>query len=259
MRGKELLDKLDGIDPAFIEAADAPAPKKTHAWLKWAAAAACLALAVLAVFVLRTPEAAPHNPQQWSADMAAADYFRFCEAADGVQIAQSEAILPDDGLERRDFSDQRAALEAAGAIPVIADHPEVSFWAKYNEDGSLQYAELLWMRRDEQGLEHYSDLRVRSGPEPVEIIQDCILIELDEDGNVIEPTVTVTERDGVSIVAEGHEGIEKTLTFQTEHGWYQISGSWNDDFESVVALLDWFWAHPIDYGTFAIENGARIP
>lgn len=259
MRGEELLDKLEGIDPAFIEAADAPAPKKPRAWLKWAAAAACLALAVLAVVVLRTPEAAPQNPQQWSADMAAADYFRFCEAADSAQVTQSEAILPDDGLERRDFSDQRAALEEAGVIPVIEDHPEVSFWAKYNEDGSLQYAELLWMRRDEQGLEHYSDLRVRSGPEPVEIIQDCILIELDEDGNVIEPTVTVTERDGVNIVAEGHDGIEKTLTFRTEHGWYQISGSWNDDFEPVVALLDWFWAHPIDYGAFARENGTPMP
>lgn len=259
MRGEELLDKLEGIDPAFIEAADAPAPKKPRAWLKWAAAAACLALAALAVVVLRTPEAAPQNPQQWSADMAAADYFRFCEAADSAQVTQSEAILPDDGLERRDFSDQRAALEEAGVIPVIDDHPEVSFWAKYNEDGSLQYAELLWMRRDEQGLEHYSDLRVRSGPEPVEIIQDCILIELDEDGNVIEPTVTVTERDGVNIVAEGHDGIEKTLTFRTEHGWYQISGSWNDDFEPVVALLDWFWAHPIDYGAFARENGTPMP
>lgn len=191
--------------------------------------------------------------------MAAADYFRFCEPADSAQVTQSEAILPDDGLERRDFSDQRAALEEAGVIPVIGDHPEVSFWAKYNEDGSLQYAELLWMRRDEQGLEHYSDLRVRSGPEPVEIIQDCILIELDEDGNVIEPTVTVTERDGVNIVAEGHDGIEKTLTFRTEHGWYQISGSWNDDFEPVVALLDWFWAHPIDYGAFARENGTPMP
>ena len=256
MRGKELLDKLEGIDPAFIEAADAPAPKKPRAWLKWAAAAACLALAVLAVFVLRTPEAAPQNPQQWSADMTAADYFRFCEPGDS---AQSDAMMPDDGLEMRDFSDQRAALEEAGVIPVIDDHPEVSFFTKYNEDGSLQYVWLWWMRRDELGLENYSDLRVLSGPRPVEIIEDCILIELDEDGNVIEPTVTVTERDGVSIVAEGHEGIEKTLTFQTEHGWYQISGSWNDDFEPVVALLDWFWAHPIDYGAFARENGTPMP
>ena len=259
MRGKELLDKLEGIDPAFIEAADAPAPKKPRAWLKWTAAAACLALAVLAVFVLRTPEAAPQNPQQWSENMAAADYFRFCEPEDGAQVTQSEAMLPDDGLERRDFSDQRAALEAAGVIPVIDDHPETAFTAKYNEDGSLQYIDLWWMRRDEQGLENYSDLRVLSGPEPVEIIEDCILIELDEDGNVIEPTVTVTERDGVSIVAEGHDGIEKTLTFQTEHGWYQISGSWNDDFEPVVALLDWFWEHPIDYSAFAMENGTQIP
>ena len=256
MRGKELLDKLEGIDPAFIEAADAPAPKRPHAWLKWAAAAACLALAVLAVFVLRTPEAAPQNPQQWSADMTAADYFRFCEPGDS---AQSDAMMPDDGLEMRDFSDQRAALEEAGVIPVIDDHPEVSFFTKYNEDGSLQYVWLWWMRRDEQGLENYSDLRVLSGPRPVEIIEDCILIELDEDGNVIEPTVTVTERDGVSIVAEGRDGIEKTLTFQTEHGWYQISGSWNDDFEPVVALLDWFWDHPIDYTQFAMEKGAAIP
>lgn len=256
MRGKELLDKLEGIDPAFIEAADAPAPKRPPAWLKWAAAAACLALAVLAVFVLRTPEAAPQNPQQWSADMTAADYFRFCEPGDS---AQSDAMMPDDGLEMRDFSDQRAALEEAGVIPVIDDHPEVSFFTKYNEDGSLQYVWLWWMRRDEQGLENYSDLRVLSGPRPVEIIEDCILIELDEDGNVIEPTVTVTERDGVNIVAEGHEGIEKTLTFQTEHGWYQISGSWNDDFEPVVALLDWFWANPIDYAQFAMELGEAIP
>ena len=259
MRGRELLDKLEGIDPAFIEAADAPVRKKPRTALKWAAAAACIALAALAVLLLRTPEAAPQNPQQWSADMAAADYFRFCEAEDGSHVAQSEAILPDDGLERRDFSDQRAALEAAGVIPVIADHPEVSFFTKYNADGSLQYVWLWWMRRDEQGLEHYSDLKVLSGPEPVEIIEDCILIELDENGNVIEPTVTVTERDGVQIVAEGHEGIEKTLTFQTEHGWYQISGSWNDDFEPVVALLDWFWDHPIDYAQFAMEKGAAIP
>ena len=256
MRGKELLDKLEGIDPAFIEAADAPVRKKPRTPLKWAAAAACLALAALAVLVLRTPEAEPQNPQQWSADMAAADYFRFCEPGDS---AQSDAMMPDDGLEMRDFSAQRAALEDMGVIPVIDDHPEVSFFTKYNEDGSLQYVWLWWMRRDEQGLENYSDLRVLSGPEPVEIIEDCILIELDEDGNVIEPTVTVTERDGVSIVAEGHEGIEKTLTFQTEHGWYQISGSWNDDFEPVVALLDWFWAHPIDYGAFAMENGTQIP
>lgn len=48
MRGSELLDKMELVDPVYVERADAkPKPKKT-VWLKWSAAAACLALAVFA-------------------------------------------------------------------------------------------------------------------------------------------------------------------------------------------------------------------
>lgn len=59
MRGNELLDKLELIDPAYVEAADVP-PKKKH-WLKWGALAACLCLIVLgaALFSLRSQENAP--------------------------------------------------------------------------------------------------------------------------------------------------------------------------------------------------------
>ena len=46
MNGNELLEKMDLIDPAYINAAD-PAPKKTNAsWIKWGAAAACICLCV---------------------------------------------------------------------------------------------------------------------------------------------------------------------------------------------------------------------
>lgn len=48
MRGNEFLNKMDLIDPAYIEAADA-APKKRKIWTGWRAAmAACICLVLLA-------------------------------------------------------------------------------------------------------------------------------------------------------------------------------------------------------------------
>ena len=44
MRGNELLDKMELIDPAYIEAADAAPNKRKSAWAKWGVAAACLCL-----------------------------------------------------------------------------------------------------------------------------------------------------------------------------------------------------------------------
>ena len=41
MRGNEFLDKMELIDPAYIEAADVK-QKKKNAWLKWGTMAACL-------------------------------------------------------------------------------------------------------------------------------------------------------------------------------------------------------------------------
>jgi serpin B len=46
MKGKDLLDKMELIDPAYIEAAEAvPVKKKT--WVKWAVPAACLCVVLL--------------------------------------------------------------------------------------------------------------------------------------------------------------------------------------------------------------------
>lgn len=109
---------------------------------------------------------------------------------------------------------------------------------------------LSWQRRDLEGLENYSDISVMVGYEEIPEIQDCIFVELDENGNIVEPAVTVTERDGVKIIARGNEDRDKTITFQNEYGWYQISASWNDTYEDAVSLLDWFWEHPIDFDDF---------
>lgn len=60
MRGNEFLDKMELIDPAYVEAADAM-PKKTRvSWIKWVAAAACFSLTVFTgFFALRKNDTSP--------------------------------------------------------------------------------------------------------------------------------------------------------------------------------------------------------
>lgn len=54
MRGNEFLDKMELIDPAYVETADTATKKKKHAWVKWGAAVACCAIVFLAgIFALR--------------------------------------------------------------------------------------------------------------------------------------------------------------------------------------------------------------
>lgn len=47
MRGNELLNKLESIDPAYIEAAGQASKKEKNTWIKWATLAACLCLVVV--------------------------------------------------------------------------------------------------------------------------------------------------------------------------------------------------------------------
>ena len=56
MRGQDLLEKIEGIDPAYVEAADAK-PKAARRWVKWGALAACAVLALAGFGILRQPYA----------------------------------------------------------------------------------------------------------------------------------------------------------------------------------------------------------
>jgi len=255
MRGNEFLDKMGNVDPAFIEAADSAPKKKKITLAKWTAMAACFCLIVVGAFTIFTgPQT--NTVQRWNAGYSAESYFKFCLAVpEGTSSSESIADTAIPYAQSRYFSGKRQELEADDVIPVIATHPEFTFAVRYNADGSVYCVELLWCRRNEDGLKDYSDLKVVAGYEEVPFINDCIGIGVDDKGNVVEPSVTVTERDGVRIVARGGSRIEKTLTYQTENGWYQISGSWNDSYEAVVELLDWFWEHPIDFKQFPMDAG----
>ena len=52
MRGEEFLEKMELIDPAFVETAEVIPQKRNIVWIKWAAAAACLCLAIVGGVVL---------------------------------------------------------------------------------------------------------------------------------------------------------------------------------------------------------------
>lgn len=135
----------------------------------------------------------------------------------------------------------------------MEQYPEFTCSANYFSDGSFYSLIVTWDRR---GDGEYGSLSVTAGYQELEMpVCDQIEIEVDENGNIIEPAITVTERQGVQIVARGNENRKKTLTFENNYGWYQIEGSWNNSYSDIIALLDWFWEHPIDFERFPMEQG----
>lgn len=240
MNADILFDALEQIDPGMIEAADRPVRRK-NLWIGWIAAAACLCAAVGLLAHLPRAETAPDREQQWSETMRAADYFKNNPQQSGSNAPPPEAcIVMPPYAAAVSLDGERAALEAEQVLPIMPEHPEQDFQAQYNGDGSLYKVVFRWMRRDAgHSLENYSDLSLTAAPKEISELSDEVSVY-----DVGMP-VTVTLRDGIRITAEGGENVPKTLTWRTEDGWYQIGGSWNDSFEDMVALLDWFWAHPL--------------
>lgn len=259
MKNEEMLQAIGKIDDELVYGAvnDAKVKKKKNTWVKWGAMAACLCLVVGAVFTIPNFRSGNHV-QAWNDSYSYKQYFKYSNSGNSVSASASLADSAIPYAETRSFSDDRTTLEAEGIIPAIETHPLFSAEAHYNSDGSLYSITLSWHRRDTEDQKNYSDLTVTAGYEEVPQIEDCIAIEIDDKGNIIETGVTVTEREGVRIVATGNIDQKKVITFQKTSGWYQITGSWNDNYEAVVELLDWFWDHPIDFTRFPIDAGDKF-
>ena len=253
MRGHEMLDAIEHLNPAYIEAAaEKPKTKKTG-WLKWGTMAACLCLIIAGAVHMLSPGEEKSTVLQWSESFPAADYFKYSADDEGVSSSKSISDSAIQYAASRSFSDYRAQMEADGVIPVMPNHPLYSCEVRYYEDGSIFSVTHAWHQRGDT----YSDLTITIGYQEVKVIQDCISIEVDENGNIVEPAVTVTERDGIQIVAEGSENRGKTITFQNDTAWYQITGHSRDSYSAVVTLLDWVWEHPVDFEMFAMEKGVE--
>lgn len=249
MRSERLQDAIGEVKNEYIEDAEMEVRIKKRTWIRWAAAAACLCLIAAGTVFFLNKRPASSEIAQWSEKMTAAEYFRNSGKGNGSgSSAEADLVMAPYAVAVL-FSDERGRLEADGVIPQMTDHPEQSFMAAYNGDGSLYKVDLWWMRRGES-LEEYSDLRLTAAPEELHEISDTVYIPVDEFGNEIPAYVTVTERDGIRIYAEGRENENKTIIWKTDKAWYRISGSFKDSYEDMVALLDWFWAHPLDIALF---------
>ena len=267
MNADLVLDSMEYIDAQLIEHAGRDAQRKRRHWTAWAAAAACLCLVIGGAILLRGRQTDASEAQRWSESMSAGDYFKnSVEKQKGASSSSASLVMPPYAIEAS-INDARGALEAEGVLPVMPEHTEQSFRAEYNGDGSLYKVELWWMRRSEGSLDGYSDLKLTAAPKELHEVSDTVTIRLDEHGNPVSPEVTVTLRDGVTIYGEGGENERKTLIWQTVQAWYQLSGSWNDSYEDLIALLDWFWAHPLSLerfeappeGSFVFSDRERHP
>lgn len=270
MTKTEAFRLIGGIDEKYVEAARRAGAreKKAAPWKTVVSAAACLCLITAAAFAVpkMMKHAADPIPlsddsiaQEWSASMKAEDYFRHSGKGGDDEMAMSDgSIVMPPYAHAESLSDERAALEAEGVLPSMPDHHDLGIQAEYNGDGSLYKVWFMWMRRSEHGTEGYSDLKLTAAPQELHEISDTVYILTDENGREIPDDVTATVRDGVLILAQGRENGAKTMTWQTEEGWYQISGSWNDRFEDVVALFEWFWEHPLDLSMFAKPQNMRF-
>lgn len=253
MRGEELLDRLELVDEKYVDEAERFRAKKQRRWVRWTAAAACVCLlAAGAGLILRrlsAPGAGTLSAQESGEAASAQAYFR--DNRPGGEAEAKPALAEVPYSETRLFGSRRAELEEAGVLPRIDTHPLFELCARYLESGELHSVEIGWYRRNAEGLADYSDLTVTAAPGEIELLSDTV------DARA-ESNVTVTEREGVQIVGRGVADTNKTLTWQTEAGWYQVSGSWNDSFEDVVSLLDWFWEHPLDFAQFPMEAGDTV-
>ena len=259
MKSENIYNAIGAVDDDLFIRCESAKKKPANAWVKYCSLAMCLCLVTLgacAVFKPAAPEPSGKPVLKWSATFSANDYFKYSDSLEnsGVGSSSDMSIAYVPWAFTRSFSDAREKLEAGGAIPVLSEHPQFNCAANYNEDGSIYSLVLSWHIRG-RSLDDYSDLTVTAGYQEIVQIQDCLSIGLDENGNIVEPAVTVTQRDGVLIVAEGYEYGKKTITYQNQHGWYQIEGSFNDNYAPMVLLLDWFWERPIDFERFPMEEG----
>ena len=253
MTNEKLYEVLGDINEKHVKEAREYRKAKKPVWLKWGAMAACLCLVVVGAVNMMTSKESNRTILQWSDNFSAEEYFKYNTGSEGVSSSKSIADSAIQYAATRDFSDNRTQMEQDGTIPVMKDHPMYNCSVHYNEDGSIFSITHSWHRRGDT----YSDLTITIGHQEIEIIQDCIYIEIDENGNIVEPAVTVTERDGIQIVAEGSENREKIITFQNDTAWYQITGHSRDSYSAVVMLLDWVWDHPVDFEMFDINEGVE--
>ncbi len=158
---------------------------------------------------------------------------------------------------------QRTKLTDMGAIPPMEDYQSFQGYAYYHDDESLNRVVLSWEHLSYMGL-NYRKIRVAITPSPDGAPSSLVRLPLDETGQPIENTVTVTERDGVTIYATAAgraswkrsaytEKNARRFVFYKDGAWFEIEGQKADPVY-MVEVLDWYLANDIPFKWFAYPD-----
>lgn len=137
MRGNEFLDKMELVDPVYVEEADQQPPKTHSRWLKWGGLAACLCVvAAASVFALTAPDDGPRCVEPVPApnvtspyDGPTADilikapeaptsetYSTLTELLDYLRLHDGHSSAESNDGYRGGFSMARAAMEGSDTV-----------------------------------------------------------------------------------------------------------------------------------------------
>lgn len=189
------------------------------------------------------PEPEPLEPQEWTPDLRAEDYFwpDDFESIAGFGGVWSYWFYLENVFE---FTNQRDSLESAGIIPSIGEDSTFLCRASYDEDGQITNLEIVWKSYvpDSEGNQSLHSIDVcysRSGP-----------------GYTAGQRETI--RDGITIVGIGKRNEYKQLTFHVGGEDYQISGTDVVTCEELVQVLDFFLENRISLEKFPMEAGEKV-
>lgn len=148
MRGNELLDKMEMINPAYVEAADVK-PKKKRAWLRWGAMAACLGLIVFGTVRISMRNQEPNSNDYPYNDHEVLDYIG--KSLGNIQTDADEIVfneITDIDVYRKFntlyeyenkpyYSTRTTAFDLLTSYPV-ADENDLLNIAIFERDGSIE-------------------------------------------------------------------------------------------------------------------------
>lgn len=148
MRGNELLDKMEMINPAYVEAADVK-QKKKRAWLRWGAMAACLGLIVFGTVRISMRNQEPNSSDYPYNDHEVLDYIG--KSLGNIQTDADEIVFNEitdiDAYRKFNtlyeyenkpyYSTRTTAFDLLTSYPV-ADENDLLNIAIFERDGSIE-------------------------------------------------------------------------------------------------------------------------
>ena len=148
MRGNEFLDKMELIDPTYVEAADVK-PKKERAWIRWGAMAACLGLIVFGTVAISMRNQEPNSNDYPYNDHEVLDYIG--KSLGNIQTDADEIVFNEitdiDAYRKFNtlyeyenkpyYSTRTTAFDLLTSYPV-ADENDLLNIAIFERDGSIE-------------------------------------------------------------------------------------------------------------------------